>query len=151
MSDQVARTAFTSHESRACPERSEGSRITFSMTGNEIRSTFLKFFADRGHRIVRSSSLVPVNDPPAVHQRRDESVQGRFPGPGAARIHTRHVVPEMRPRRGKHNDLEMSASPTAITHFLKCWETFLRRLFKKDAIAYAWSSSLHHSGSNSGR
>src|SRR5882672_10546330 len=33
------------------------------LTGNEIRSTFLKFFADRGHRIVRSSSLVPVNDP----------------------------------------------------------------------------------------
>src|SRR5579864_3770312 len=33
------------------------------MTGNEIRSTFLKFFADRGHRVVRSSSLVPVNDP----------------------------------------------------------------------------------------
>src|SRR6267143_437051 len=26
------------------------------LSGNEIRSTFLKFFADRGHRIVRSSS-----------------------------------------------------------------------------------------------
>src|ERR1700694_850826 len=30
---------------------------------NEIRSTFLKFFADNGHAIVPSSPLVPRNDP----------------------------------------------------------------------------------------
>ena len=30
---------------------------------NEIRSTFLKFFADNGHEIVPSSPLVPRNDP----------------------------------------------------------------------------------------
>ena len=29
---------------------------------NEIRSTFLKFFADNGHAIVPSSPLVPRND-----------------------------------------------------------------------------------------
>ncbi len=33
------------------------------MTGNEIRETFLNFFAANNHRIVRSSSLVPANDP----------------------------------------------------------------------------------------
>src|ERR1700742_3050695 len=33
------------------------------MTGNEIRAKFLEYFAGRGHRIVRSSSLVPANDP----------------------------------------------------------------------------------------
>lgn len=32
------------------------------MTGNEIRATFLKFFENNGHRIVRSSSLVPHGD-----------------------------------------------------------------------------------------
>jgi alanyl-tRNA synthetase len=32
-------------------------------TGNDIRKTFLKFFEERGHRVVRSSSLVPANDP----------------------------------------------------------------------------------------
>src|ERR1700735_4151875 len=32
-------------------------------TGNEVRKTFLKFFEERGHRVVRSSSLVPTNDP----------------------------------------------------------------------------------------
>ncbi|MDE3180343.1 MAG: hypothetical protein KGM47_11880, partial [Acidobacteriota bacterium] len=33
------------------------------MTSNEIRSHFLRFFEERGHRPVRSSSLVPINDP----------------------------------------------------------------------------------------
>ena len=33
------------------------------MTGHEIRQRFLDFFAARGHRVVRSSSLVPANDP----------------------------------------------------------------------------------------
>ena len=33
------------------------------MTTNDIRRTFLEFFAQRGHRVVRSASLVPVHDP----------------------------------------------------------------------------------------
>ena len=33
------------------------------MRSNEIRTKFLNFFAERGHRIVSSSSLVPANDP----------------------------------------------------------------------------------------
>src|SRR5271165_1964740 len=37
--------------------------VTKFLTGNEIRKTFLRFFEERGHRIVRSSSLVPTNDP----------------------------------------------------------------------------------------
>src|SRR5207247_9099198 len=33
------------------------------MTGNEIREKFLQFFEGKGHRQVRSSSLVPHGDP----------------------------------------------------------------------------------------
>ena len=33
------------------------------MTGSDIRQRFLDYFGQRGHRIVRSSSLVPGNDP----------------------------------------------------------------------------------------
>jgi alanyl-tRNA synthetase len=33
------------------------------LTGSEVRSAFLRHFADRGHKIVHSSSLVPANDP----------------------------------------------------------------------------------------
>jgi alanyl-tRNA synthetase len=34
-----------------------------SMTGNEIRKQFLEYCIKHDHRIVRSSSLVPSNDP----------------------------------------------------------------------------------------
>ncbi|MGI6120104.1 MAG: alanine--tRNA ligase [Desulfosporosinus sp.] len=33
------------------------------LTGNELRNMFLKFFKERGHRIVPSASLIPENDP----------------------------------------------------------------------------------------
>ena len=33
------------------------------MNSSQIRQTFLTFFEQRGHRVVRSSSLVPANDP----------------------------------------------------------------------------------------
>jgi len=33
------------------------------VTGHQIRQKFLDYFAARGHRIVRSSSLAPANDP----------------------------------------------------------------------------------------
>src|SRR5204863_6883688 len=33
------------------------------MNSNEIRRRFLQFFADRGHAIVKSSSLIPAEDP----------------------------------------------------------------------------------------
>ncbi len=33
------------------------------MTGSEVRQKFLDYFSARGHRVVRSSSLVPANDP----------------------------------------------------------------------------------------
>ena len=33
------------------------------MRSQEIRETFLQFFADRGHKVVKSSSLLPKDDP----------------------------------------------------------------------------------------
>ena len=33
------------------------------MTGSNVRQKFLDYFSARGHRVVRSSSLVPANDP----------------------------------------------------------------------------------------
>src|SRR5438105_13215461 len=33
------------------------------LTGSQVRRKFLDFFVQKGHREVRSSSLVPANDP----------------------------------------------------------------------------------------
>jgi alanyl-tRNA synthetase len=33
------------------------------MTGNEIRAAFLKYFEKHGHKVVKSSPLLPANDP----------------------------------------------------------------------------------------
>ena len=40
-----------------------GDPTTRSWSGNDIREAFLKFFEGKGHRRVRSSSLVPHGDP----------------------------------------------------------------------------------------
>ena len=36
---------------------------TATLSADEIRSAFLRYFEDRGHRVVKSSPLVPQNDP----------------------------------------------------------------------------------------
>src|ERR1700735_2969356 len=46
------------------PFRSKYTRVIMQLrSGNEIREMFLRFFESKGHRRVRSSSLVPHGDP----------------------------------------------------------------------------------------
>src|SRR4030081_4069286 len=110
------------------------------MTGNEIRSTFLKFFADRGHRIVRSSSLVPVNDPTllftnaGMNQFKDVFL-GR-----EQRDYARATTSQKCVRAGgKHNDLE-NVGRTARHHtFFEMLGNFsFGDYFKEDAIKFCW-------------
>ena len=77
------------------------------MQTNEIRSAYLDFFAERGHRVCASSSLVPANDPTllftnaGMNQFKD-ALAGR-----EARGYLRAVSAQRCVRAGgKHNDLE---------------------------------------------
>ena len=45
------------------PTTIEGTLSGKKWTGDLVRSTFLDFFKQKGHTVVRSSSLVPANDP----------------------------------------------------------------------------------------
>ncbi len=111
-----------------------------SVTGHEIRRKYLDFFAERGHRIVRSSSLVPVNDPTllftnaGMNQFKDVFL-GR-----EKREYTRATSSQKCVRAGgKHNDLDNVGHTRRHHTFFEILGNFsFGDYFKADAIAFAW-------------
>ncbi len=113
---------------------------TAPFTVAEIRKTFLDFFAERGHTVVASSSLVPANDPTLM-----------FTNSGMVQFKDVFLGTDKRPyvraasvqaclrAGGKHNDLE-NVGYTARHH------TFFEMLgnwsfgdyFKRESLMWAW-------------
>jgi alanyl-tRNA synthetase len=110
------------------------------MKSAEIRSKFLKFFEERGHAIVASSSLVPGNDPTLLFTN-SGMVQFKDVFLGKeVRPYTRATTSQRSVRAGgKHNDLE-NVGYTARHHtFFEMLGNFsFGDYFKRDAIHYAW-------------
>ncbi len=110
------------------------------MNSSELREKFLKFFESKGHTIVRSSSLVPGNDPTLLFTN-SGMVQFKdvFLGQDK-RNYTRATTAQRSVRAGgKHNDLE-NVGYTARHHtFFEMLGNFsFGDYFKRDAINYAW-------------
>ena len=110
------------------------------MTGSDIRKQFLKFFEERGHTVVESSSLVPHNDPTLLFTNAGmNQFKDCFLG-AEKREYVRAATSQKCVRAGgKHNDLE-NVGRTARHHtFFEMLGNFsFGDYFKKEAIAYAW-------------
>ncbi len=110
------------------------------MTSNEIRSSFLKFFESRDHRVVPSSPLVPGDDPTllftnaGMNQFKD-LLLGREKR-GYKRAATSQKVMRV---SGKHNDLDnVGPSHRHHTFFEMLGNFSFGDYFKEAALPFAW-------------
>ena len=119
------------------------------MTGNEIREKFLQFFEGKGHRRVRSSSLVPHGDPTLLFTNAGmNQFKDVFLGL-EKREYSRATTAQKCVRAGgKHNDLENVGFTKRHHTFFEMMGNFSfgpigvvgdqATYFKREAIAYAW-------------
>ena len=109
-------------------------------TSAELRALFLKFFRERGHQIVPSSSLVPGNDPTLLFTNAG-MVQFKDVFLGKDKRSYNRAASSQRCVRagGKHNDLE-NVGYTARHHtFFEMLGNFsFGDYFKRDAIRFGW-------------
>jgi alanyl-tRNA synthetase len=110
------------------------------MTGSEIRARFLEYFRRRGHTVVRSSPLVPAQDPTLLFTNAG-MVQFKSVFLGEERRdYVRATTAQKCVRAGgKHNDLE-NVGHTARHHtFFEMLGNFsFGDYFKEDAIRFCW-------------
>ncbi|NWG03995.1 MAG: alanine--tRNA ligase [Syntrophaceae bacterium] len=118
------------------------------MTSHEIRRAFLNYFEQRDHQIVRSSSLVPKNDPTLL-----------FTNAGMVQFKGVFLAEEIRSYRraatsqkcvragGKHNDLEIVGKTARHHTFFEMLGNFsFGDYFKKEAIEMGWDLLTHQWG-----
>ncbi len=110
------------------------------MKASEIRKAFLDFFQDNKHTIVKSSSLIPHDDPTLLFTNAG-MVQFKRSFLGEERRDYSRATTSQKCMRagGKHNDLE-NVGRTARHHtFFEMLGNFsFGDYFKQDAVAFAW-------------
>jgi alanyl-tRNA synthetase len=111
------------------------------MNSNDIRKRFLQFFEDRGHTVVKSSSLIPAGDPTllfanaGMNQFKDVFL-GREQRSYSMAASSQKCVRA----GGKHNDLDNVGHTRRHHTFFEMLGNFsFGNYFKKDAIDYAWT------------
>ena len=111
------------------------------MDSNEIRRRFLQFFADRGHTIVKSSSLIPAQDPTLLFVNAGmNQFKDVFLGREQRSYTTATTCQKCVRAGGKHNDLDNVGHTRRHQTFFEMLGNFsFGAYFKKEAIDYAWT------------
>ncbi len=109
-------------------------------TSSNVRKIFLEFFKNKGHTVVASSSLVPVNDPTLLFTNAGmNQFKDVFLG-----IDQRNYVRATTSQKcvragGKHNDLDtVGRTPRHHTFFEMLGNFSFGDYFKREAIEYGW-------------
>jgi alanyl-tRNA synthetase len=110
------------------------------LTGSQIREDFLRFFEEKGHRRVHSSSLVPHNDPTLLFANAGmNQFKDVFLGAEQRAYHRATTSQKCVRAGGKHNDLENVGFTRRHHTFFEMLGNFsFGDYFKQDAIAFAW-------------
>ena len=110
------------------------------MSGNEIREMFLRFFESKGHRRVRSSSLVPHGDPTLLFTNAGmNQFKDVFLGLEKREYNRATTAQKCVRAGGKHNDLENVGFTKRHHTFFEMMGNFsFGDYFKEKAIPFAW-------------
>ena len=107
---------------------------------NQIRKTFLDYFAKNGHKIVPASSLVPDNDPTLMFTNSGMVQFKNILAGNETRDYTRAATSQKSVRAGgKHNDLDSVGYDVRHHTFFEMLGNFsFGDYFKHEVIPWAW-------------
>ncbi|MBN1939056.1 MAG: alanine--tRNA ligase [Candidatus Aminicenantes bacterium] len=110
------------------------------MNAQDIREAFLEYFAGRGHKVVRSSPLLPKDDPTLLFANAGmNQFKNVFLGMEKRSYSRAASVQKCMRVSGKHNDLDQVGRTTKHHTFFEMLGNFsFGDYFKKEAVAFAW-------------